>query len=204
MRNLFYVILILILSSSNCLAQASSADQITPLVKGSQVPLVELTTLEGSKIKLSEILGNEPAVVIFYRGGWCPYCNLHLGELQKIEAELKKLGVKIIAVSPDSSKNLKDGVKDKKLSYQLYSDNSMDASKAFGIAFRVDDQTYKALIGFGVNIEEASGHSHRLLPVPAAFLVDKDGVIRFHYANADYKVRVSSDKLIEEAKALQK
>ena len=185
-----------------CLAQANSAKEIKPLVVGASLPFADVSTIESKKINLKDEIKGKPSLLIFYRGGWCPYCNLQLGELQKIEADLRALGVSIVAISPDSPEHLKKSMKEKTLSYKLYSDNRMNAAKAFGIAFKVDEKMFKDLLGYGVDIEKSSGFNHRLLPVPAAFLIDKEGVIRFQYANPDYKVRVSTEELIAAAKEL--
>ena len=197
--SIFAILSILQISQSNCFAQASSPDQITPLLEKSALPYTKLVNIDAEEKKLDEIINGVPTVLIFYRGGWCPYCNLQLGELQKIEPQLKELGVNIVAISPDSPENLKKLIEKKTLSYQLYSDPNLDTAKAFGIAYRVDNENYKKDKGFNADMEKKS---ERLLPVPAAFLVDKDGIIRFKYANANYKIRVNSDDLITQAKAL--
>ena len=200
--SIFAILSILQISQSNCFAQASSPDQITPLLEKSALPYTKLVNIDAEEKKLDEIINGVPTVLIFYRGGWCPYCNLQLGELQKIESKLKSLGVNIVAISPDSPEDLKKLIEKKTLSYQLYSDPNLDTAKAFGIAYKVDNENYKKLKGFSANMKKKSEQPDRILPVPAAFLVDKDGIIRFHYANANYKIRVSSDDLIAQAKAL--
>ncbi len=188
---------------SNCFAQASSADRITPLLKGSQVPFARLKDVNSAQKNLKEVLDNKPTVLIFYRGGWCPYCNLQLGELQKIESKLKDLGVKIVAISPDKPEELKKLIKEKTLSYELYSDPDLNTAKAFGIAYRLSSADYKKQLGFSEGFQEMPERTEYLLPVPAAFLVDKNGNIRFKYANANYQIRVSSDDLIAQAQALK-
>jgi peroxiredoxin len=129
------------------------------------VPEVTLRTADGEAFDLSAAVSRKPAVLIFYRGGWCPYCNLHLGQLQEAEADLVKLGYQILAISPDRPAKLAESVEKGKLSYTLLSDAAMDAAKAFGIAFRVDDTTVEKYKGYGIDLEAASGQAHHLLPV---------------------------------------
>jgi peroxiredoxin len=140
-------------------------------------------------------------VLIFYRGGWCPFCNKHLGQLQQAEPQLRELGYRIVAVSPDRPEKLKESTDKGGLSYTLLSDSSMVAAQAFGIAFEVDAPMLEKLASYNIDIEADSGETHHLLPVPAVFIVGKDGVIDFSYANPDYKTRLASEVLLAAAKA---
>jgi peroxiredoxin len=129
------------------------------------------------------------------------YCNLQLGQLQTMEAELLDLGYQILAISPDRPEKLAESVAKHKLSYTVLSDHAMNAARAFGIAFRVDDQTLELYKGYGIDLEAASGETHHMLPVPAVFVVGTDGVIKFSYVNPDYKIRLEGDALLAAAKA---
>ena len=127
---------------------------------------------------------------------------MQLGKLQKIEQELKALGFAIVAVSPDRPEKLQATVQKKALTYTLLSDARMQASRAYGIAFRVDDRTRGRYQKFGIDLEDASGETHHLLPVPSVFLIDGKGVIRFVYSNPDYKVRVPTDEVLAAARRI--
>ncbi len=188
------------LSSQAADGIADSAESVKPRQVGEVVPKASVRNLDGKDQALGKLLNGKPAVIIFYRGGWCPYCNLQLGKLQKVEKNLKAYGFDIIAISPDKPANLKESVAQHSLSYQLVSDSKVEAAKAFGVAYRVDEELGKELLVNGVNLEEASGENHGALVVPSAFLVDEKGVIRFQYSNVDYKVRVDEDQLLREAK----
>lgn len=141
-----------------------------------------------------------PTVLIFYRGGWCPYCNTHLGELRKAEAPLVDLGYDLLFLSADRPELLYSSLKEPGLNYTILSDARMAAARAYGVAFRVDDATAARYKGFGIDLEAASGETHHELPVPAVFIVDRSGVIRFVYANADYKIRLAPEVLLAEAR----
>jgi len=175
---------------------------VQPLLVGSAVPAVELRGVDGEPTDLKAAMDGKPAVVIFYRGGWCPYCNVHLGKLKEIEPRLRELGYRILAVSPDRPEKLRESVNKQELSYELLSDSKMDAARAFGVAFRLDDATVKKYRdSYGIDIEADSGETHHQLPVPAAFVIGRDGRIHFVYANPDYKVRVDTDVLYAAARA---
>lgn len=178
----------------------TSAQDIKPLLIGASVPDVTLQTPDGKAFNLKAAAAKKPTVLIFYRGGWCPYCNTYLGQLQAAEADLLNLGYQILAISPDRPPKLGESVEKGKLTYTLLSDSSMTAAQAFGIAFRVDDATLEKYKGYNIDLEAASGEKHHLLPVPAVFIVGTDGVISFAYVNPDYKVRLESAKIIEAAR----
>lgn len=177
-----------------------SADSVKPLQTGEKIPEVSLATAENVSFDLNEYVKDQPVVLIFYRGGWCPYCNIHLRELQKADPELRKMGFEILAVSPDNPAKLQKSIEKHEPGYTILSDTLADAASAFGVAFQVDDSTLKKYKNYGIDLEEASGESHHLLPVPSVFIIGKDGIIHYVYYNVDYKNRLKADELISQAK----
>lgn len=175
-------------------------EDISPLLIGESIPKATLRDANNKKTNLSKLVKQKPSVIVFYRGGWCPYCNLQLSGLQEVEKKILELGYQIIAISPDKTKKLSKTVKKQKLSYLLLSDADMALSKNFGIAFKAPKK-YKRLIG----LKKRSGGKNvdSLLPVPSVFLVDKEGVIQFEYINPNYKVRLNSALLLAAAKIQQ-
>ncbi|MEW5850785.1 MAG: peroxiredoxin-like family protein [Myxococcota bacterium] len=180
----------------------ASAEDTCPLKVGSVIPALTLTAADGKPFDFKAEVAKQPTLFVFYRGGWCPFCNAQLSKLTEIEPELKKLGVQVVAVSPDQTTFLRESTQKHTLSYRLVSDHMGEAIKAFGLAYRVDDATVAKLKSYKMDIEAASGQRHRLLPVPAAYLVGTDGVVRFAYANPDYKVRADPDLLLVAARKL--
>jgi len=176
------------------------AREVNPVEVGSTAPDVALTAADGTTPRLSEIVAEHPAVLVFYRGGWCPYCNRQLAALGEVESDLRERGYRIHAVAPDSREKIAEATAGSGFDYALYSDAAAEAAEAFGLAFRVDAATYEKLLGHGIDLEEASGRDHHLLPVPAVFLIDTDRRIRFRYYNPDYKVRLSAEELMEAAR----
>ena len=177
-----------------------AAEKVQPIAVGAKVPKVAVKSLDGKTVSLPKALGGK-TVLVFYRGGWCPFCNRQMDGLQAAQADLTKLGYKIVAISPDRAEELQKTIGKHHLTYQLLSDSPMDAAKAFGVAFRVDDGTLAKYKGFGIDLEMASGQSHHCLPVPSVFLIGKDGKIKYRYFNPDYKVRLSPEELLAAAKA---
>lgn len=177
-----------------------SAEDICPIKIGEEVPSAIIRTAEGEEVDIRDVVMNKKTILIFYRGGWCPYCNLHLSELQNIEDDLVKLGYKIIAISMDKPEILSATIDKHSLNYELYSDSKAEACKAFGIAFRVSDDYVNKLKEFNMDLEASSGENNHILPVPSVFLIEDSGKIKFEYVNPNYKERISGKLLLETAK----
>lgn len=169
---------------------------------GDSIPDVKLRTEEDKEVSLRALVSEKPTVLIFYRGGWCPYCNRHLQSLVGIEDDLNKIGVQLLAISMDQPSKLKETPDREKLRYRLLSDSDALAAKAFGIAFTVEDALVKKYKNdYKIDLEAASGRTHHILPHPAVFVATKNGVIRFAHFNPDYKVRLEPAKILEAAQA---
>jgi len=169
---------------------ASSAEETCPLKIGMKIPDVDLKTLDGSTIQITELLSQKPTLLVFYRGSWCPFCNMHLAKLQEYESQIIDLGIQIIAISPDLSEHLKKSEAKNQLTYTLLSDSKLELTQKMGLAFKVSDQTITRYKERGiVDLAEASGEDHLGLPVPAAYLVDQEGLVQYSYVNPNYKFR---------------
>ncbi|MEO5559199.1 MAG: peroxiredoxin-like family protein [Dokdonella sp.] len=181
---------------------ASAPDRVTPVLLGSHLPDAPLQTIDGQPTTLVKAVNGKPAVLVFYRGGWCPFCNLQLSNLRLIQKDLQSLGYQLIAISPDRPEELRKTLGHDELSYTLLSDSTAAAIKAFGIAYRVDAATLAKLTAFGIDLEKSSGESHHALPVPAVYIVDAEGILQFSYVHPDYRVRVPSDVVLAAARAI--
>lgn len=190
------------LRSSN--EKTDRAEDICPILVGQSLPTIILRSSDNTSFDLNAAIAETPSIIIFFRGGWCPYCNLHLGQLQSVESELVQLGFQIIAISPDKPEILKGHAEQKGLKYHLLSDSEMTAAKSLGIAFKVDDATVKKYKTHGMDLEADSGQKHHLLPVPSVFIIGKDGVIQYSYVNPNYKVRIDPDLLLRIAESVIK
>lgn len=178
---------------------ADRAEDVRPLKSGDLAPGATLRTPSGDEVEARQLYAAKPSLLIFYRGGWCPYCNTHLGQIAKAEPQLVELGYQVLAVSPDRPEALRQSADKGDHRYQLLSDSEMELTKGFGLAFRVDGSTLEKYRGFGIDLQRASGRDHHLLPVPAVYIIDKDGVIRFAHWNADYKQRLHATALVKAA-----
>jgi peroxiredoxin len=189
-------------ASANDRDVATSAEETHPLGIGAKIPRhLKLVDINGKHFNLNSSVAAKPTILIFYRGSWCPFCNLQMGQLEEIVPNLEAQGYQILAISPDLPENLRSSIDKHHLTYTLLSDSHMQASQAFGLAFHVDDATYARMSSFGVNLEAATGTKQRELPIPAAYVIDRSGTIRFAYSNPNFKVRVDPQALLAAATA---
>ena len=192
--------LALLVMNFNALAAVpSDPAQTHPLTAGATAPAFTVRNADGSDHRFDPKALNKPALLIFYRGGWCPYCNAHMGALKSAEPQLLAMGYQILFLSTDRPEILYTSLQEPDIHYTLLSDARMTAARAFGLAYRLDDATYAKYKSFGVDLETTSGETHHELPVPAVYIIDRQGVIRFAYANADYKVRLGAQPLLAAA-----
>jgi peroxiredoxin len=178
-----------------------SPQNVCPILVGTKIPDITLQDIRGEKVELMKQISQKSTVLIFYRGGWCVYCNRQLGQLMEIEKDILDAGFQIIAVSPDKPAEIQKSLDQHQMNYTLLSDSPADAAKAFGIAFRVDQPMLKILTEYKIDINKASGYDHNILPVPAVFVIDTKGVITFQYVNPAYTTRLNPSVLLAAVKA---
>jgi peroxiredoxin len=210
MKSIFTALATIAASSlllSNCFADetpvAKDAKETKPLQAGTVIPDITLKNAQGKDVKLSSLHQDGPVVLVFFRGGWCPICTRHTGALIKAHPQIKELGAELVGISPDNTESSKENVTKNSIPFPILSDADVAAAKAFGLAFRVDDETLKKYKGFGIDLEKASGQQHHALPVPAVFIVDKAGKIAFAHSDPDYRQRLDVERILNELKKLK-
>ncbi len=188
----------LVISTSALLAQLpEKPEDVSPLLVGETIPDEQVATLDGKSVMFHKLIKAKPTVLVFYRGGWCPYCNLHLAELGEAEEEILQLGYQIIAVSPDDAAHLQATGEKNKVKYQLVSDVKGNLASATGIAFQAPERSKQRLS------EYSDGQNPGYLPVPSLFVLNTQGEILFEYINPNYKVRIPADLLLAVLKTLE-
>lgn len=184
---IFFILASLLSAQSNI---PESPEDISPLLIGEKLPDCNLVNEKGEVINLTEQIKKKNTVLVFYRGSWCPYCNLQLSGLATSEADIIKLGYQIIAVSPDDYTNLKPTVNKNKVNYNLYSDPDGKFIKDVGIAFTTSPKTKNYIS------KKTTGKTSEILPVPTVLVVNTEGEILFEYISPNYKQRISSELLL--------
>ncbi len=183
---------------------ADSAQQVNPLMNSMSIGDITLKDADGNSVSLNQMLKAKPAVVLFYRGGWCPYCNRQLADLTKVEQSILDLGYQIIAISPDSPARLQQQKFKTENQALLLSDDQLAATRAFGLAFYLDDAVAaKYRDKLGVTFVDLEGTHKVALPAPAAYILNQKGEVLFNYVNPDYSVRIPGDLLYHAAKVFK-
>lgn len=169
---------------------ADKKEDISPLLVGESLPNEKLIDLKNEPVELYSILKKKPTVLVFYRGGWCPYCNAQLSGLAKAEQEILKLGYQIVAISPEDYKNLQPTINKDSIHYQVYSDPGGNLIQKTGLAYKTRDVS-KFFIS-----PRTKGDVSDLLPVPTVMVVNTKGEILFEYINVNISERLSPEMLV--------
>ncbi len=187
---------------------ADSAQDVTPVQVGQAAPQFDVKTVDDEVFSFDPANLERPAMLVTFRGGWCPFCNMHLSELRTVMPEINAMGVDVLFLSGDRPEMLYASLKMETqeaidgLDYTIFSDADANAAIALGVAFKINDSTIERRNMKGDDIEDSSMTMHGSLPVPAIFAIGTDGIISFAYVNADYKVRLPADDVLQAAKDL--
>lgn len=169
-----------------------------------KAPDFEALNYEGKMVRLSQFYKKGPVVFVFYRGGWCPYCNLQLKQLQLNLDEFKKYNASLIAISVDKPVKAAETVKNLSLGFDAISDQQTNILKDYNLAYKVPDTlNAKYKDQYGIDLEAASGRTDHVISIPATYIIDQTGRIVFAYANEDYKVRTSPEEILAELEKLK-
>jgi peroxiredoxin len=164
---------------------------------GVAAPNAQLLDTKGSPVTLSDVRANRPTALVFYRGGWCPSCNYQLHELATSSAEFRRRGVALVAVSVDKPDHAVETAKEYGLDFDVLSDPELEAHRAYRVIDHLGGVTTFMIARMGADLEERSGKKHHDVAVPAIFLIDASGTIRWSHADPDYSKRPSAAQILE-------
>ena len=188
-------LLITALISATCFSQNTVYPE--GLKVGDKAPQFKGTDNYGKPFDLKKQLKNGDLVIIFYRGLWCPYCNKELSQLNDSLSFITAKGAAVIAISPETKENVTKTTGKTKASFPIISDSAMMIMKMYKVNFAVDEATQIKYKKYGIDFSEANGSNGANLPVPATYIVGKDGIIKYVFFNTDYKVRSSVQNLLD-------
>ena len=155
----------------------------------------------GNEISLKELRKKGPVVVMFYRGNWCPYCNKQLAKFQDSLQYITDKGATLVAITPEGTEGITKTIEKTKAGYSILTDADMKISKAYGVSYEVDEKTKTRYKNFGIDLLANNGQKEKAyLPVPAVYIINKDGSVIYRYFDADYKKRVSVAEILSEIK----
>ena len=187
-----------IISKAKAFQQGEHAIKI-----GQKGPNFELPNPQGKTISLTSLIDNGPVVITFYRGSWCPYCNLQLRALQAKLSDIQALGATLVAISPE----IPDGSMTKneisKMEFIVLSDQDAKVTSQYGVAWEVPEFLLEHMrVDRNLDLEKINNGNSSILPIPATFVLGSDGVVKWSYVNVDYRTRSEPDEIIEALKNL--
>jgi len=164
---------------------------------GDKAPDFSLVNAVGETVRLNDFLQKGKVVLTFYRGTWCPYCNLQLNQYQQILNEIKEKGASLIAISsqtPDSSLSIKET---NELEFEVLSDNGNIVARQFTTIFKNGDAPIQAMTDLGYDYDGFYGDDSREIPVPAVFIIDQNGILTFAKTEGgDYRNRIGANEIL--------
>ena len=173
------------------------------LKAGDRMPDFTLNDAHGEPVRLKDLLELGPVIISFYRGGWCPYCNIELRGLERALPQIKKLGASLVAISPELPDRSLSTEEKNQLTFRVLSDTGNKVARSFGVAFRLPDDLLAVYKGFHHALDEINGtEGAEELPMPATFVVDHTGIVRLAFVVEDYYQRLDPDVIIESVAAL--
>ena len=170
---------------------------------GDKAPDFNLPNVKGGNIRLYEALKKGPVVLSFYRGGWCPFCNLEFKALQKRLPEIKVLGASLIGISPETPDNSLSTVEKHQLQFDVLSDAGNVVAREYGLIMTVYEEVRPLYLEWGINLPESNGDDSYELPVPATYVIDTDGIIRAAHVDKDYTKRMEPADIVAALRAIK-
>ncbi len=176
----------------------------TALWEGDRAPDFALPDAKGGVVSLASALAGGPAVVTFYRGGWCPYCNLQLRSYQALLPELASLGVSLLAISPQLPDGSLSTAERESLTFDVLSDVGNDVARRFGLVYSLPQELRDALRSNGKALPGINGDDSWELPVPATYIIAQDQRISLAFVEIDYRKRLAPQQLLDAVRAQQR
>ncbi len=180
--------------STDALIASGQAERA--LKAGASAPSFELDDSEGRRVRSRSLIARGPLVVSFYRGVWCPYCNLELQALEAVLPDIAALGESLVAISPQTPANSRNSKRDNKLSFPILSDVNSNVAEAFGLKFALSDELIELYRAFGNDLPRINRDPTWVLPMPARYVIDREGIIAYAEVNPDYTHRPDPSELL--------
>lgn len=174
----------------------------TPIIDGAtktgdKLPEITLPNINGEHVSINQMLKNNKVVIAWYRGGWCPYCNLELQALEEVYNSFEAKGVKLVAISPDTPEKASETKDKHQLSFEVLIDKDNHIAKELGLVYQIPEDLNNLYLEFGIDLKDSQGNDALEIPIPATYIVEQDNTISYAFLNEDYTKRAEPSDIIE-------
>jgi len=176
------------------LAQAQKPEG---LFINSKAPEFKLKDQTGVEVSLKEMRKKGPVVLMFYRGYWCPFCNRELKSFQDSLGVIQTKGAQVVAITPETKEGIDSTIARTGVIFPILHDEDMKVASAYQVAFTVDDRTLGRYKTGGIDLLKNNGQKTAMLPIPAVYIIDKEGNVTFRYFDENYRNRVSVQTILK-------
>jgi len=167
------------------------------LKEGDKAPMFMGVDQNGKTVSLKSALkAHQSVVLFFYRGQWCPYCNKHIKELQDSLSLLSNKDAYVIGVTPETKENINKTIKKTSAGFSILQDKNDEIMKAYNVNFMMDEATFTKYKGYGIDLDANNGNNGHTLPVPATYIIDRSGKIKYVHFDPNYQKRASVQLLL--------
>ena len=163
---------------------------------GDTLPPINLPNALGKTVNTQDLLTEGALVISFYRGQWCPYCNLELRALQQALPEFKALGASLVAISPQNPDNSLSTTEKNELTFEVLSDVGNQVARQLGLVFQIPEQLRPIYQSFGIDLPEHNGDETFELPIAATYVINRDGKVVYAFVNPDYTQRAEPADIV--------
>lgn len=184
-------------------ALIATGQALRALKAGDRAPAFSLPDADGNVVSSTDLLKKGPLVVSFYRGVWCPYCNLELQAIEAASSQIRDFGANVLAVSQQTPANSRKSQTTNNLSYPILADKGGDVAAAFGIRWALSARLKEIYEKLGADLAAFNGEASWTLPMPARYVIAQDGVIAYSEINPDYTSRPDPEELFPVLENLQ-
>lgn len=164
---------------------------------GDTLPEIVLNNATGAEINVSDILKENKVIIAFYRGNWCPYCNIQLRALQQAIPEFEAKGAKLVVIGPETPDNSLTTKEKNELTFEVLSDIDMNVARSMNLVYQMPSDLQELYKKFGIDIERSQGNTKYELPIAATYVVEQDGTISYHFLDEDYKLRADPKAILK-------
>lgn len=178
----------------------SAQDKPEGLFINSKAPDFKLKDQNDEEVSLKELRKKGQTVVIFYRGNWCPYCSRQLRGLQDSLQLIRGKGAQLVAITPETTKSIDSTLTKTGATFSILSDEGGKLAAAYQVSFKVDDRTVNRYKMAGIDLLKHNNQKEAVLPVPAVYIINKEGTVTYRYFDDNYKKRLSVKEILANIK----